>query len=93
MSGDESDEDEDEKSEEAAPKVKLSNQEEDMRMALQAQLMGKLAGTKPKALIEKEKREAEEAERRAQAEEEARRKKEEEAQKKAQDENSDDDKP
>jgi hypothetical protein len=27
-----------------------------MRLALQAQLMGKLAGTKPKALIEKEKK-------------------------------------
>jgi len=44
--------------------VKLSSQEEDMRMALQTQLMGKLAGTKPKALIEKEKKEAEEAEKR-----------------------------
>jgi hypothetical protein len=51
--------------------VKLSSQEEDMRMALQAQLMGKLAGTKPKALIEKEKKEAEEAEKREKQEREA----------------------
>jgi hypothetical protein len=55
MSSDMSDSEDDE-DDTAPPVVKLTSAEQDMRMALQAQLMGKLAGKKPKSVIEKEER-------------------------------------